>query len=110
MPYTIANSPVKNALPKAANSLWVKTFNSVLRSTGNETTARQSAWSNVKEKYRKVDGKWIKKQMSTPAYIQGPILSRENLRKPRTESERRSRHRKLYGTTKVPPRQGRNRK
>jgi cation transport regulator ChaB len=61
MPYTISSSPVKEALPDGANKLWVKTFNAIVKDTGEEDQARRIAWNNVKNKYRKVGGKWVKK-------------------------------------------------
>lgn len=60
-PYTVDNAPVKNVLPMGALVIWVKTFNKVLKETGDEDQARQAAWSNVKRKYHKVGTKWIKK-------------------------------------------------
>jgi len=65
MPYTSTNYPaqLKN-LPAGARELWIRTFNAVLESTHNENSARQAAWSNVKNKYKKVGNKWVKKSIN----------------------------------------------
>lgn len=62
MPYNKNNYPaqIKN-LPAGARTIWINTFNAVYESSKSETKARQAAWNNVKNKYKKVNGKWIKK-------------------------------------------------
>jgi len=54
---------VKSVLPVSAQVIWLKVFNSVLEESSDETYARKSAWSKVKEKYEKVPDKkkWVKK-------------------------------------------------
>lgn len=52
--------PFKN-LPSGAKTIFRKTFNSVLTSTGDENQARQAAWRNVKLRYKKVGEEWVKK-------------------------------------------------
>ena len=61
-PYTKDNYPtqLKN-LPLGARNLWIRTFNTVYEETGDENKARQAAWNNVKNKYKKVGNKWVKK-------------------------------------------------
>ena len=62
MPYTISNPPANiKSLPKGAQRLWIRTFNSVAKDTGSETSARQAAWGNVKKRYKKVGDKWVRK-------------------------------------------------
>lgn len=53
---------VRRVLPSAAQQLWLRTFNAVFEDTGDEDSARQAAWGNVKEAgYSKGnDGKWHK--------------------------------------------------
>lgn len=63
-PYTKDNYPsqLKN-LPIGARNLWIQTFNTVLKDTGDEDRARQAAWYQVKQKYYKdSDGTWKKKK------------------------------------------------
>ena len=61
-PYTMANPPsaVKN-LPKGAQSAFISAFNSVYARTKDETKARMAGWGAVKNKYKKVGNKWVKK-------------------------------------------------
>ena len=61
-PYTMKDFPpsLKN-LPKGAIKIWVNTFNAVYRDTKDETQARMAAWSNVKNKYKKVGDKWVRR-------------------------------------------------
>lgn len=61
-PYTKENYPeqIKN-LPQGARTIWIRTFNSVYEETKDEDKARQAAWSAVKNKYKKVGDKWVKK-------------------------------------------------
>ena len=62
MPYTISNPPANiKSLPKGAQRLWIRTFNSVAKDTGSETSARQAAWGNVKKRYKKGGDKWERK-------------------------------------------------
>jgi len=64
-PYTKDNYPTQlKKLPVGARNLWIRTFNSVYKETKDENKARQAAWFQVKEKYKKVGDKWIKKQAS----------------------------------------------
>lgn len=51
---------IKN-LPAGARTIWINTFNKVLKETNNEDQARQAAWRNVKLKYKKVGDKWVKR-------------------------------------------------
>jgi len=69
-PYTKTNYPaqLKN-LPAGARTIWIKTFNAVYEETQNETQARQSAWRNVKLKYKKRGKKWIRKASLTKSQI-----------------------------------------
>lgn len=62
---------VKNALPKGAQEIFREAFNSAWDSysdpskrkggSGREETAMRIAWSAVKKKYEKKDGKWRSK-------------------------------------------------
>ncbi len=62
-PYTKENYPKQlDKLPSGARTIWINTFNAVLDSSGNEDEARQSAWRNVKLKFKKSGDKWIKKE------------------------------------------------
>lgn len=61
-PYTNTNYPPQlKGLPVGARNIWIKTYNTVLEETNNENTARKAAWANVKNKYKKIDNKWVKK-------------------------------------------------
>jgi len=63
-PYTKKNYPsqIKN-LPSGARTIWIETFNRVLKETNDEDQARKAAWRNVKLEYFKdKDGKWKKRK------------------------------------------------
>jgi cation transport regulator ChaB len=64
-PYTKENYPsqLKN-LPVGARNLWIRVFNAVYEETKDENQARQAAWKQVKDKYKKVGDKWVKKDAS----------------------------------------------
>jgi len=64
-PYTKDNYPaqLKN-LPVGARNLWIRTFNAVYNETKDESQARQAAWHVVKQKYHKVEDKWVKNENS----------------------------------------------
>jgi len=48
-------------LPQSAQTLWRKTFNSVLADSGDEDKARKVAWSQVKKYYHKnKNDEWVK--------------------------------------------------
>lgn len=51
-------------LPNEAQTLWRKTFNSVLADSGDEDKARKIAWYVVKKKYKKEKDKWVPKSAS----------------------------------------------
>ena len=62
-PYTKDNYPTQlEKLPLGARNLWIRTFNAVLKETNDENQARQAAWFQVKQKYHKVEDKWVKKE------------------------------------------------
>jgi len=66
MPYSYPkNLPTwaKN-LPKGAQKIAVNVFNAVLKDTKDENQARQAAWAQIKNKYKKVGDKWVKKTLS----------------------------------------------
>jgi len=82
MPYsTIKALPksIRDSLPVGAQRIFRGAVNSALASGKTEESAFKIAWSAVKAKYRKTDGEWVKKMLGTPTYVQGAILSRENL-------------------------------
>lgn len=92
MPYNSTQdlpSNVRKPLPLAAQKLYLRAFNAVLREGGSEEQARIAAWHNVKTKYRNIGGKWTRKMLSTPAYIQGAPLVAENLDGPRKKKPKR---------------------
>lgn len=71
MPIGIDKAP--KILPKAAQRLWVDTFNGALgdcKGTTKECDERSAriAWSNVKGKYRKVKDQWVAKSETEDAY------------------------------------------
>ena len=69
MPYTAQNYPAQlKKLPEGARALWIRTFNAVLASSNSEDQARQAAWGNVKEKYKKVGNKWVKKNLTINSF------------------------------------------
>ncbi len=66
MPYSYpSNLPTwaKN-LPVGAQKIAVKVFNATLSKTSDEDKARIAAWSAIKQKYKEVGGKWVKKSFS----------------------------------------------
>ena len=63
-PYKTNNDLPKNVkvLPSTAQTIFRKTFNSVVADGGSEDKARRVAWSQVKKQYKKNDDeKWVKK-------------------------------------------------
>lgn len=65
MPIGLDKAP--QTLPKAAQSLWVDTFNGVFENCKDpknicDERAARIAWDNVKGKYRKVKDKWISRK------------------------------------------------
>lgn len=62
MPYTVDNPPdrVKD-LPPYAIEIWVNAFNSALDQYEDEEKANKVAWAAVKTKYKKENGKWIRR-------------------------------------------------
>lgn len=66
MPYDKGKPPAGiKSLPSGAKSIWIETFNSVHGETGDETKARQAAWANVKERYKKEGDRWVPKKGKT---------------------------------------------
>lgn len=64
MPYNMTDnipSAVKN-LPKKAQKIYVDTFNAVFDETEDEVKARQAAWGNVKNKFKKAGEEWVEKE------------------------------------------------
>ena len=60
MPYKLSDPPdTIKTLPKAAQKIWIETFNAVAEETEDEDAARKAAWSRVKDDWRKVDDKWV---------------------------------------------------
>lgn len=71
MPIGLDKAP--QTLPKAAQSLWVKTFNGVFDSCKGtadqcDEAAAKLAWAAVKKKYRKMKDKWIAKSEYEDSY------------------------------------------
>ncbi len=61
-PYTKDNYPKSiEKLPQGAKTIWINTFNKILKETKDEDKARKIAWTNVKKKYKKENNKWVKK-------------------------------------------------
>lgn len=66
MPYSSINDLPEqvNSLPKKAKEIWMKAFNTVEKQYDKEETAIKTAWSAVKNEYKKdADGNWIKKSL-----------------------------------------------
>jgi cation transport regulator ChaB len=83
MPYeTIADLPaaVKQALPKAAQQIFLAAFNAASKEYDDEKKAFQTAWAAVKQKYEQdKDGNWTKKEgrgMAETAHAAMPMLTR----------------------------------
>lgn len=53
--------PFKN-MPKEANDLWEKVYNSSKEAGDSEEKAAKKAWGTVKKSYKKVGDKWVKKE------------------------------------------------
>jgi len=69
MPYKMSNPPDwLKSLPKGAQKIGIKTFNTIVADGGNEEDARKAAWSNIKNKYKKVGDKWVKKSSSQESF------------------------------------------
>lgn len=70
MPYSLNNIPnyISN-IPIGAQKLFIAAFNSAYKNNGgNEEKSRIAGWSNVKRKYKKQNGKWIKKTLSVELF------------------------------------------
>ena len=66
MPYSLNNIPnyISN-IPIGAQKLFIAAFNSAYKNNGgNEEASRIAGWSNVKRRYKKINGKWVKKTLS----------------------------------------------
>ena len=63
MPYTFNDPPdvIKN-LPSGAQKVWIIAFNTAFDEGNDEETCIKIAWGAVKRIWKKVDGKWIRKQ------------------------------------------------
>jgi len=56
------SDPVRNALPVAAQHIFINAFNSSYAKDKDEKKAFRVAWGAVKTYYKKgTDGKWVKK-------------------------------------------------
>lgn len=61
MPYTLSNKPDRiKALPKKAQDIWIKAFNSAYNQyNGNEQKSNSTAWAAIKKSgYKQVNGIW----------------------------------------------------
>ena len=70
MPYSLNNIPnyISN-IPIGAQKLFIAAFNSSYKDNGgNEEKSRIAGWSNVKRKWKKQNGKWIKKTLSVELF------------------------------------------
>ena len=69
VPYkSIEELPVEiKKLPKPAQHMFLKAFNSSYSRYGEEI-AFETAWTIVKKKFKKVDGKWVAKGFSNDIY------------------------------------------
>lgn len=82
MPYnSVKELPksVKDNLPVGAQKIFMGAFNGAIKQGKKEEDAFKIAWGAVKQKYRQISGQWVKKMMTTPAYIQQATLVREDL-------------------------------
>lgn len=52
---------IQNVLPKNAQKIWMRAFNSSINEY-DEETAFKIAWYAVKVKYKKTDKGWVKKK------------------------------------------------
>jgi cation transport regulator len=71
MPYrSVRELPdaVKNNLPVEAQKQFLRVVNSALKDGDGEESAFKQAWSVIKKRFSKKNGKWIKK-MSEPTYL-----------------------------------------
>lgn len=66
MPYSYPNNipDYIDNLPVGAQKRFISAFNSAYEDGATDEEARIAGWTNVKRKYKKVDGNWIKKNMS----------------------------------------------
>lgn len=71
MPYSYPNDVpdyIKN-LPVGAQKIFISVFNSTLKDGDSEDKARQAGWGAIKQKYKKVNGKWVKKNINKMEHI-----------------------------------------
>lgn len=64
MPYSSKSDltdKIKDNLPDHAQDIYKEAFNSAYDQYGEDERAARVAWSAVKEKYEKQNGKWTKK-------------------------------------------------
>lgn len=62
--YTMSNPPTQiKKLPKGAQRIWISAFNAAFKKWG-DTRARKIAWNAVKQVYRKVGEKWVRKALA----------------------------------------------
>ena len=52
-------------LPKKANDMWKKVYQSALDAGDSEDKAAKKAWGAVEKNYKKVGDKWIKRSNKT---------------------------------------------
>lgn len=53
---------IKSSLPVPAQMVWLKSFNTILKESGDEDKAKRETWAILKLKYKQIDdGTWIKK-------------------------------------------------
>lgn len=65
MPYTKNNPPERiKGLPLKAKNIWISAFNNAFSANNrNEEISNKIAWSAVKKKYKKVNNKWVEKEV-----------------------------------------------
>lgn len=65
MPYkrnTDLPKDVRDALPQGAETIYRKAYNSAHKQYNSESRAHATAWSAVKNEYKKKNGKWVKRK------------------------------------------------
>lgn len=80
MPYTPDNPPERiKGLPKEAQRIWISAFNSALSQyKGDEEKSNKVAWGAVKNKFKQVEGEWVKYELPETKDIYGvEIFSNE---------------------------------
>jgi len=60
-----SKSKKSRGLPKRANEIWKKVYQSAIDAGDSEDKAAKKAWGAVEKSYKKVGDKWVKRSKKT---------------------------------------------